>query len=185
MKVWVFVLILGLVLIGYSFLFSYYQGKFLELMKEKNGSAFKSVTSILERLDSLPLMDTSYWEALIAFNQGLWLVNDSQTKSIKFLTQATKTSNSQLASKAHFNLGNLYVLGGNYQKALQEYQLAIEKDPSNLSAKYNWELLMRKLRKRKKTASSRKSSGKKKKKNKKSLIKIPGKGGGNQKGEGW
>ena len=49
---------------------------------------------------------------------------------------------------AHFNMGNLAYIQDDYKSAIEQYQQAVELDPTDLDAKYNLELARKKLKER-------------------------------------
>jgi len=80
-------------------------------------------------------------------------------KAAESLSAATASSHSSLQGQASYNLGNThYRLGraaeqatpnqavGFYQKALEDFRLAIRQDPKDADAKYNYELVERRLK---------------------------------------
>jgi len=79
-------------------------------------------------------------------------------KAAESLSAAIASSSSSLQGRASYNLGNTHYRLGRaeeqtapnqaidfYQKALEDYRLAIRQDPKDVDAKYNYELAERRL----------------------------------------
>ncbi len=60
--------------------------------------------------------------------------------------RAMNTTDINLESNAHYNLGNTQFRIGDYQKAIERYQKALEINSGDVDAKYNLELARRKLK---------------------------------------
>ncbi|GIT74754.1 MAG: hypothetical protein Ct9H300mP29_7480 [Candidatus Neomarinimicrobiota bacterium] len=70
-----------------------------------------------------------------AFQQG-----DLETAKYSF-EQSLKADNEQLKSKAMYNLGNTFYQNQKTEEALAFYRKALELDPTDKEAKYNYEFL--------------------------------------------
>jgi tetratricopeptide (TPR) repeat protein len=58
------------------------------------------------------------------------------------LQQAIQRGDEQLASTAHYNLGNLYFQTGDYETAIEAYRESLRLNPSNEDARYNLEFAL-------------------------------------------
>jgi tetratricopeptide (TPR) repeat protein len=58
------------------------------------------------------------------------------------LQQAIQRGDEQLASTAHFNIGNLHFQLGDYEAAIESYQEALRLNPYNEDARYNLEFAL-------------------------------------------
>jgi len=82
------------------------------------------------------------------------------------LMACTDIGDKRLQSIAHYNLGNFFLATKQYKSALNEYRRALELDPGNYKARYNWELLARQAQQGKKQMKGNDEGDSKKKQTK-------------------
>lgn len=66
-------------------------------------------------------------------------------KAIDALQQALKTANDNLAEQAYYNLGNVFFKMKHFPEAVQAYQQALLRDPSDDDARHNLELALKQI----------------------------------------
>lgn len=100
----------------------YRQGKFKEADKEYE-----------EALKGKKLLETA------AFNKGDALYRQKKyvEAAQQFLNAADKTTDKEFRAKSLHNLGNAFLQGQDYEKALKAYQLALMNNPSDEKTRYN------------------------------------------------
>lgn len=59
------------------------------------------------------------------------------------LEQAIRTGDEELIARAHYNLGNVYFLMGDFDRAAEAYRQTLLLDPDDDDARYNLELTLR------------------------------------------
>ena len=97
-------------------------------------------------VDSLNVQED---EVLLNLANAYYQLNDTTNASSQYqsLTQSPK---SQLRSKAQQQLGVVTNKQGKFEEALEHFKQAIKSDPTNNDARYNYELLKKKLEEQKK-----------------------------------
>ena len=79
-------------------------------------------------------------DAKFGAGSSLFKQNDLDN-ALEYFNQVVDSDDLQLASKATYNIGNIYREKGDYEKSLASYKRAITLDASNNDAKVNFELL--------------------------------------------
>ena len=88
-------------------------------------------------------------EVKINLASAYYLSND--TANAKTTYQGlTQSENTKIRSKAFQQLGNMYSKTGKTDEALSQFKQAIKSDPANQDARYNYEMLKKKLEEQKK-----------------------------------
>lgn len=70
---------------------------------------------------------------------------DSTLEAIQNYEQATRSADAELASQAFNNLGEINASVENLEKAKDQFMRALNRDPENDKARYNFELVVRRL----------------------------------------
>ncbi|MGQ9615943.1 MAG: tetratricopeptide repeat protein [Spirochaetota bacterium] len=70
---------------------------------------------------------------------------EDYTGAIEYFTEALKhTDDEEITANIYYNLGNSYFKLGEFDRAIEQYKLGLEKNPYNLNMKYNLELALKK-----------------------------------------
>lgn len=93
-------------------------------------------------IDSLGVVEE---EVLINTGHSLFHINDYE-KAKQAYTLASVFGNKNLQSVAHQQLGIIANREGKFQEALQHFREALKANPENEEARYNYELLKKKLK---------------------------------------
>lgn len=79
-------------------------------------------------------------DPLISYNLGdAHYQQENYEEAEKFFKRATGAKSNNLKQKSFFNLGNTYLKNKKLDEALEAYKKAIDLDPSDMTAKYNYE----------------------------------------------
>lgn len=97
-------------------------------------------------VDSLQVQED---EVLLNLANAYFQVNDT-TQALSQYQSLTQSSKAQLRSKAEQQLGVMANRAGKFEEALQHFKQAIKSDLTNEDARYNYELLKKKLEEKKK-----------------------------------
>lgn len=82
----------------------------------------------------------------LTFNAGGALYKTQEyDRSIQETQRALDGSDTQIRSRAHFNMGNAYFQKQQFQDAVESYKKSLKENPSDLEAKINLELTLRRL----------------------------------------
>ncbi|MGV3625518.1 MAG: VWA domain-containing protein, partial [Archangium sp.] len=86
-------------------------------------------------------------DARVQYNRGLTLHKLGRNDDAKaaFLAAMELDRSGELASKIHYNLGNVAASTGDKKEAIRQYRQALRKDPSDELARHNLEVMMRDL----------------------------------------
>jgi len=112
----------------------------------KNGDFEKVVEHYTYLLDSLGYESP---EAELNRAHAYFQLKDT-VNAFNSYRQVSDASNPKLKSKAMLQLGNLSEMQKEYENALSFYKEALKADPSNQKARYNYELLKKKMREQEK-----------------------------------
>lgn len=78
------------------------------------------------------------------YNAASALVGMEQfSQAVAALEQAVRVGDQQLIARAHYNLGNVYFLVGDFDRAAAAYRQTLLIDPDDDDARYNLELTLR------------------------------------------
>ncbi|MFZ2905763.1 MAG: tetratricopeptide repeat protein [Cyclobacteriaceae bacterium] len=97
-------------------------------------------------IDSLQVKED---EVMLNLANAYFQLNDS-TNALSEYQSLTQSSKHQLRSKAQQQLGVMSNRQGKFEEALNYFKESIKSDPSNNDARYNYELLKKKLEEKKK-----------------------------------
>lgn len=97
-------------------------------------------------IDSL---DVNEEEVRMNLANAYFQANDT-TQAVRHFQDLSQSSNKQIKSKAEQQLGVLTNRQGKFEEALNHFKEAIKADPTNNDARYNYELLKKKLEEEKK-----------------------------------
>ena len=90
-------------------------------------------------------------EARLNLGQALWKAGQTAEAIRQYTLVARSGAPSQLRSVAQLQLGNAWAQQQQYEKALQYYRQALISNPQNEKARFNYELLKKKLRDKQKS----------------------------------
>ena len=122
---------INLFLFFYSFLMSQDKG----LSSYKNGD-YNKARDYYERLQKRSPNDDK-----INFSLGAASYQQNDLNTASQLWNLTKNSNNnEIASKAYYNLGNMYTENNEYENGLSMYKKALELDSDDIDIKINYEL---------------------------------------------
>jgi hypothetical protein len=108
---------------------------------------YKKAASLYAYLsDSLDVQED---EVLINLANSYFQVNDT-TNALSTYQSLTASTTDHIRSKAHQQLGILHHRQGKFDEALVNFKEAIKADNNNVDAKYNYEILKKKLDEEKK-----------------------------------
>lgn len=106
-----------------------------------NGSYTESVQLYRQALRKYPEKSTQ-----IRFNIAqCYSMMDSTLDAVQNYEQATRSADAELASKAFNNLGEINAEVDNLEKAKDQFMRALNRNPENENARYNFELALRRL----------------------------------------
>jgi tetratricopeptide (TPR) repeat protein len=92
--------------------------------------------------------------------------SDDTTQALSQYQSLTQSSKAQLRSKAEQQLGVMANRAGKFEEALNHFKQAIKNDPTNEDARYNYELLKKKLEEKKKQDQQKQDQNKDQQQNK-------------------
>jgi len=107
-------------------------------------------------VDSLNIQED---EVLLNLANAYFQLNDTANAAGQYLS-LTRSPKSQLRSKAQQQLGVLTNRQGKSEEALNHFKEAIKSDPTNEDARYNYEMLKKKLEEKKKQEQQKKDQNK-------------------------
>lgn len=107
-------------------------------------------------VDSLQVQED---EVLLNLANAYYQLNDT-TNAISQYQSITQSSKKQLRSKAQQQLGVITNKNGKAEEALEHFKQAIKSDPSNADARYNYEMLKKKLEEKKKQEQQKQNQNK-------------------------
>jgi hypothetical protein len=107
-------------------------------------------------VDSLQVQED---EVLLNLANSYFQLNDTTNAGAEYQT-LTQSSKNQLRSKAQQQLGVMSNKQGKSEEALDHFKQAIKSDPTNADARYNYELLKKKLEEKKKQEQQKKDQNK-------------------------
>ena len=110
------------------------------------GDYKKAVSMYTYLADSLDVQED---EVMINLANAYFQVNDT-TNAITTYQSLTTSAKQHIRSKAQHQLGILHHRQGKFEEALENFKQAIKADNNNVDAKYNYELLKKKLDEEKK-----------------------------------
>jgi len=161
------IIIIGILMIGLALSAFLFLEDFDRIISGESLDGSGRLSTILSRLG---------WrkpQSLIVSKQAEKAVKEDLKEALDMWAQIDTSS-------SHFNTGCVYLVLQKFKKALKEFKTAIELNPDNYKAKYNWEL----LQKQGKGGSKAKSKpGEEKKKTK--LLQSKSKNSSYSKGKGW
>lgn len=106
-----------------------------------NGSYTESVQLYRQALRKYPEKSTQ-----IRFNIAqCYSMMDSTLDAVQNYEQATRSADAELASQAFNNLGEISASVDNLEKAKDQFMRALNRNPENDHARYNYELAVRRL----------------------------------------
>jgi Ca-activated chloride channel family protein len=118
-----------------------------EAKKAYEAGDFKTAISKYRYLvDSLDVRED---EVLLNLANAYFQSNDT-TNALSQYQAVTQSAKSQLRSKAQQQLGVMANRQGKFEEALNHFKQAIKSDPTNEDARYNYEMLKKKLEEQKK-----------------------------------
>ncbi len=112
--------------------------------------------------------DYAMYDKKLDFNIGdslYKLKKDSEAE--KYFKSGAESKNKDLRKFSLYNLGNLYLKRGNFNKAAESYKNALKIDPNFFRAKKNLEIVLKKMRKQKRKRNEKNKHQKKEQKNSK------------------
>lgn len=126
-------------------------GKINSLKSEAKNAYLKgdfktAITKYRYLVDSLHVQED---EVLLNLANAYFLSNDT-TNAVNNYQSITKSPKKELRSKAQQQLGVMANRQGKAEEALNHFKEAIKSDPTNNDARYNYELLKKKLEEKKK-----------------------------------
>lgn len=86
-------------------------------------------------------------------------INDSANASLHY-SNLSQSRTADIQSRAHLQLGVLANRAGQYEKALEYFKQALKADPSNEEARYNYEMVKKKLEEQQKNQDQKKDQQK-------------------------
>lgn len=98
-------------------------------------------------------------EVLLNLANAYYQLNDT-TNAISQYQSITQSSKNQLRSKAQQQLGVITNKSGKPEEALDHFKQAIKSDPTNADARYNYEMLKKKLEEKKKQDQQKQNQNK-------------------------
>jgi len=98
-------------------------------------------------------------EVLLNLANSYFQLNDTTNAAGEYQS-LTQSSKNQLRSKAQQQLGVMTNKQGKYEEALDHFKQAIKSDPTNVDARYNYELLKKKLEEKKKQEQQKQDQNK-------------------------
>src|SRR5688572_15794261 len=111
-----------------------------------DGDYKKAVSMYTYLADTLDVRED---EVMINLANSFFQVKDT-ANAISTYQSLTASSKSHIRSKAHQQLGIMKHRPGKLEEALQNFKLSIKADVNNIDAKYNYEMLKKKLNEEKK-----------------------------------
>ncbi len=112
--------------------------------------------------------DYAMYDKKLDFNIGdslYKLKKDSEAE--KYFKSGAESENQNLRKFSLYNLGNLYLKRGKFNKAAESYKNALKIDPNFFRAKKNLEIVLKKMRKQKRKRNEKNKQQKKEQKNNK------------------
>lgn len=117
-----------------------------EARKAFNAGDFQTAASKYRMLkDSLAVSED---EINLNLAHAYYQLRDS-AQAISTYQEAAASSNNTIRSKANQQLGLINNQQGKFEEALNNFKQAIKADPNNMDARYNYEMLKKKLEKKK------------------------------------
>jgi Ca-activated chloride channel family protein len=113
-------------------------------------------------VDSLQVQED---EVLLNLANAYFQTNDT-TQALSQYQSLSQSSKTQLRSKAEQQLGVMANRAGKSEEALNHFKQAIKNDPTNEDARYNYELLKKKLEEKKKQEQQKQDQNKDQQQNK-------------------
>lgn len=113
-------------------------------------------------VDSLHVQED---EVLLNLANAYFQTNDT-TQALSQYQSLTQSGKAQLRSKAEQQLGVMTNRAGKFEEALNHFKQAIKSDPANEDARYNYELLKKKLEEKKKQEQQKQDQNKDQQQNK-------------------
>jgi hypothetical protein len=113
-------------------------------------------------VDSLQVQED---EVLLNLANAYFQTNDT-TQALRQYQSLTQSSKAKLRSKAEQQLGVMANRAGKSEEALNHFKQAIKNDPTNEDARYNYELLKKKLEEKKKQEQQKRDKNKDQQQNK-------------------
>jgi Ca-activated chloride channel family protein len=107
-------------------------------------------------IDSLQVKED---EVLLNLANAYYQLNDT-TNAINEYQSITQSNKKQLTSKAQQQLGVINNKQGKFEEALNHFKQAIKSDPANEDARYNYEMLKKKLEEKKKQEQQKQNQNK-------------------------
>ncbi len=108
-------------------------------------------------IDSLQVNED---EVTLNLANAFFQINDSANASIHY-SSLSQSSTADIQSRANQQLGVLSNRAGQYEKALGYFKQALKADPSNEDARYNYEMVKKKLEEQQKNQEQKKDQQKK------------------------
>lgn len=128
-----------------------------EAKKAFNAGDFKTAVSKYQLLkDSLLVSED---EIKLNLAHAYFQLKDS-TNAVSTYQEATTSLDRTIQSRANQQLGIIHNQQGKFEEALTNFKQAIKADPSNMDARYNYEMLKKKLEEQKKQEEQQKQDQK-------------------------
>jgi len=126
------------------------------------GDYSTAITKYRYLVDSLHVQED---EVLLNLANAYFQTNDT-TQALSQYQSLSQSSKTQLRSKAEQQLGVMANRAGKSEEALNHFKQAIKNDPTNEDARYNYELLKKKLEEKKKQEQQKQDQNKDQQQNK-------------------